>query len=268
MASYEKEVDGLQRLFEEVQTDDEPVDEKDPNEIDHVSIETYTSDTEQEIDESDSIASVTVDPNVKYFVGKDGTKWAKHCPSMNIKTAQYTIVKVFPGANHTLKHLVTPLDIFGSLFRDEIRNIIVESTNIKITSVQDRYSRERDCRPTTLIEIKASLGLLYLTGVRKINHLNVNDMWRADGTGIEASRHIIDINRFKFLLQCLRFDNIHTREERKQVDKLAPLRQIFDEFVRCFKSAYRHSELVTIDEKLEAFRVKCSFRQYMPKKAK
>ncbi|KAJ8930165.1 hypothetical protein NQ314_017061 [Rhamnusium bicolor] len=67
-------------------------------------------------------------------------------------------------------------------------------------------------------------------------------------------------------MNCLRFENIHTREERKQVDKLAPIRQIFDEFVSCCKSSYRHSELVTIDEKLEAFRSKCSLRQYMPKK--
>lgn len=68
------------------------------------------------------------------------------------------------------------------------------------------------------------------------------------------------------MLQHLRFDDIDTRVERKQVDRLAPIRFIFEYFVTNCKSAYTPFENVTIDEKLEAFRGRCLFRQYIPSK--
>ncbi|KAB0804070.1 hypothetical protein PPYR_01040 [Photinus pyralis] len=73
-------------------------------------------------------------------------------------------------------------------------------------------------------------------------------------------------NRFLFLLQNLRFDDMETRDERKRVDKLAPIRDFFDTFVSKCKLAYSPFENVTIDEKLEAFRGRCAFRQYIPSK--
>lgn len=50
------------------------------------------------------------------------------------------------------------------------------------------------------------------------------------------------------------------------LDKLAPIRDLFDEIVASFKKYYSPSQFVTIDEKLEAFRGRCSFRQYIPSK--
>ncbi|XP_031338368.1 piggyBac transposable element-derived protein 4-like [Photinus pyralis] len=70
----------------------------------------------------------------------------------------------------------------------------------------------------------------------------------------------------KFILRALRFDNVNDREFRKQFDKLAPIREIFDDFVYRCKTNYNVSELVTIDEMLESFRGRCAFRQYIPNK--
>jgi hypothetical protein len=64
----------------------------------------------------------------------------------------------------------------------------------------------------------------------------------------------------------MRFDNIHTRNERKLVDKLAPIRQVFDRFVQSCIDNYTISEYAKIDEKLEAFRGRCGFKQYIPSK--
>jgi len=47
---------------------------------------------------------------------------------------------------------------------------------------------------------------------------------------------------------------------------LAPVRQIFDLFVENCKTSYIPSEYLTLDEKLEAFRGRCSFKQYIPNK--
>ena len=74
------------------------------------------------------------------------------------------------------------------------------------------------------------------------------------------------INRMLFLLRNLRFDDAETRNERKNVDKLAPIRDIFNTFVNNCKSAYTPYEYVTIDEKLKAFRGRCGFKQYIPSK--
>lgn len=81
--------------------------------------------------------------------------------------------------------------------------------------------------------------------------------------GIEQFWLTMSQDRFFFLLQCLRFDNLETREERRQFDKLAPIRSLWDSFVENCKKGYSLGENTTIDEKLEAFRGRCSFRQYI-----
>lgn len=54
--------------------------------------------------------------------------------------------------------------------------------------------------------------------------------------------------------------------QRKAVDKLAPIRNIFDSFVQNCKNAYTVGANSTIDEKLEGFRGRCGFKQYIPPK--
>ncbi|VVC41854.1 PiggyBac transposable element-derived protein, partial [Cinara cedri] len=44
------------------------------------------------------------------------------------------------------------------------------------------------------------------------------------------------------------------------------IRKIFEDFVKNCKSCYKISEYATIDEKLQSFRGRCSFRVYMPNK--
>ncbi|XP_068203605.1 piggyBac transposable element-derived protein 4-like [Palaemon carinicauda] len=76
----------------------------------------------------------------------------------------------------------------------------------------------------------------------------------------------MSLDRFRFLLCCLRFDDKATREERKKVDKLAPVRQIFEMYVENCKKNYTPSEFVTIYEMLVAFGGYCPFKQYIPSK--
>lgn len=53
---------------------------------------------------------------------------------------------------------------------------------------------------------------------------------------------------------------------RRQTDRLAPIRYIFDTFVENCKANYSASEYVTIDEMLLSFRGRCGFRQYITNK--
>jgi len=57
-----------------------------------------------------------------------------------------------------------------------------------------------------------------------------------------------------------------TRQDRKKLDKLAPIREMFDGFFNRSKNYYNINPNVTIDEMLESFRGRCSFHQYMQNK--
>lgn len=84
--------------------------------------------------------------------------------------------------------------------------------------------------------------------------------------GIERFWLVMSQDRFLFLLRCLQFDNLETRDERRQFDKLASIRSLFCTFVENCKKAYTVGVNTTVDEKLEAFRGRCSFKQYIPSK--
>ena len=72
--------------------------------------------------------------------------------------------------------------------------------------------------------------------------------------------------RFKVILRFLRFDNTQTRFERVKLDKLAPIRLVFDEVVASLRNSYFPNRFLTIDEHMCRYRGRCSFRQYMPMK--
>lgn len=83
-------------------------------------------------------------------------------------------------------------------------------------------------------------------------------------TEIDFIHSTMSMDRFLFLMRCLRFDDINDRAQSKELDKLAPVRELFTIFVQNCQNAYTISEYSTIDEQLVPFRAKCPFRQYIP----
>ncbi|XP_035207098.1 piggyBac transposable element-derived protein 4-like [Stegodyphus dumicola] len=139
--------------------------------------------------------------------------------------------------------------------------IIAEDTNTFISCVRSNYSRIRDSRDTDGAEIKALLDLLYLAGIYHGNRVNLEELWRMDDFKL-----VMNLKKFLFLLRALRLDEINTRAERRGVDRLAPIRNIFEKFFSNCQKCYSLRENVTSDEKLEGFRGRCGFVQYIPKK--
>jgi hypothetical protein len=73
-------------------------------------------------------------------------------------------------------------------------------------------------------------------------------------------------DRFIELWVYVRFDNMDTRGHRRENDKLAAFREVFDIFTtRCIEN-YAPGDHVTIDERLVSFRGRCPFRVYMKSK--
>lgn len=44
--------------------------------------------------------------------------------------------------------------------------------------------RIRDAKDTNIIEMKAVIGLLYLSGSLRSSHQNLCDLWRTNGLGV------------------------------------------------------------------------------------
>lgn len=202
------------------------------------------------------------------FVAKDGvTSWKKHEYSLtNVRTRSKNIITDQPGVKRIMQNKIDVLDIWASFFDSSIMDLLVNCTNKSIGSVHENYERPRNAVPTNIQELKALFGLLYLAAVRKVNHVNTEDLWKTNGTSIEMFRLTMSQYRFKFLLRHLRFDDKETRNDRVTVDKLAPIRQLYDMFLQNCQSNYSVSEHTTVDEMLVAFRGRCSFRQYIPSK--
>lgn len=266
--SYKKEVERLVQLYNEVVTDEEldigdcDSDISDVEGNAAVQVEDHIS--EESGSEEDDLESVA------RYVGRDNsTTWSKHpLAAKTSRTRKKNLVTQLPGAVRNARQVTDILESWQLFFPDSMLQKIVKYTNIKINQVRPNYSRERDAKETDIVELKAFFGLLYLAGVNRSNHQNLLDLWRTDGTGVEMFRLVMGVNRFRFLIQMLRFDDISDtqRTERKKLDKLTYIREIFEEFVIYCKNNYNLGSYVTVDEMLPAFRGRCSFKVYMPMK--
>lgn len=250
--------------MEEDIEDSETNDIEEKNELDE--IETSDHDTSSEQDFEDTNDEEEEGHSKKYFWGKDGTKWRKEIPPRNIRTRSINIISHLPGSTKQAKNAKSAADSFALFMTDTILNCVVHCTNIYMKSIQENFSRSKDAKETNLEEMKAVLGLLVLAGVTKSRSLKLENLWDRTKLGIPVFNATMSITRFRFLLRCMRFDDINDRVERKELDNVAPIREIFEIFVANCQNNYSLGEYVTIDEQLLSFRGKCKFRMYIPNK--
>ncbi|KAJ4426169.1 hypothetical protein ANN_26978 [Periplaneta americana] len=114
----------------------------------------------------------------------------------------------------------------GLLFDDKILNLIVTNTNVKITQLSKTASFSNHI---DTVELNAFLGLLYLNGVFKSGNEDAKGLWNADGTDRDIFRATMSLDRFRFLLTTIRFDDPAERELRKENgDRTAAISEIFE----------------------------------------
>jgi hypothetical protein len=117
----------------------------------------------------------------------------------------------------------------------------------------------------TTLEIKAAVGLTILIGVMCSKRESLRQLW-SDVYGRPILRATMPLNRFQVFLSSARFDDKTSRIDRQQNDKLAAIREFFDNFVEKCKAFYVPSPYVCVDETLVGFRGRCAFRVYIPSK--
>ena len=178
------------------------------------------------------------------------------------KNKQNVLVRL-PGVIDDARKAETILDSWLLFIDESILNCIVEWTNQYIDHLRAEFTRTRDARSTNIIDIKAFIGLLYIAIAYCESRLNVEDLWDTSGDGIETFRLTMSLSCFRFLIRCIRFDNKKTREERRKLDRLASIQDVFESFVSNMQKWYSRTDNVSLDEKLKALRGHCSFRQYI-----
>ncbi|UYV85069.1 PLS3 [Cordylochernes scorpioides] len=217
-------------------------------------------------EECDSILTTVQMSSSNCFIGKNGYRWNKNHAIIG-RTRSHNIITHLPGLKGPAKPKPNcGIDIFNLFFTAAIIKQISEFTNAKIEEFRQRFSdltKSTYSNFTSEIEIRAFLGLLYLAGVYKSGHENVESLFASDGTGRDIFRSVMSVKRFLFLLLCIRFDNFKTRCKE---DRLSPIRDIFQTIIEKFQSCYTPAEYLTVDEMLVGFRGKCPFKIYIPSK--
>ncbi|CAH2009352.1 unnamed protein product, partial [Acanthoscelides obtectus] len=245
-------------------------DESDKEEENILTESEHNTESEQEVAESEEVESdedVPLDSS-SFYIGKDKiTKWRKANPPRNVKTRSHNIIIHLPGPKGKAREVKTEVAALELFLDDNILKTITACTNIYIEKTRQEFTRDRDARSTDEIEIRAFIGLLFLIGTMRCSRKNIHLLWdNSKGNGIESCYLTMSEQRFRFLLRCLRFNNINDRNMRKELDKMAAIREVFELFTNNFEKYFSPSEYLTIDEQLLAFRGRAAFRQHIPNK--
>lgn len=216
---YEAEESHIRKLVEGVLDEESNVEVGYESDLwsDHQSDSDHNTESEDNADPENTSDSAAGN-QVSNLMGKDGTtEWSTVIPTKNKRTRSCNIIRThLPCVRRGSKNCKSPIDCFQLFVTDDMLEIVVENTNKYIDTVSVNYSDhdKYKVKRTTLSEIKACIGLLYMAGVFKSNRQNLDDLWANDETGMEIFRSTMSLQCFRFLLQCLRFDDRTTRATR------------------------------------------------------
>ncbi|XP_066984701.1 piggyBac transposable element-derived protein 4-like [Macrobrachium rosenbergii] len=156
-----------------------------------------------------------------------------------------------------------PTRCFEDFFTVAILDEILTNTNVRIATQAEKYKNKTATVDKAMYnELSALIGILIFSGAKGDNDVTTKEMFSSK-YGPALYRAAMSERRFCFLLRCLRFDDHATREQRKENDKFAPIRKVWDLFIAQCKSGYTPGAHITIDEQLLGFRGRCPFRMYI-----
>lgn len=172
------------------------------------------------------------------------------------------ILHMVPGLTRYSSSRITKEEIssFQLFFPPPVMHTILKYTNSEGKRVFGNNWTDVDDT-----EMFAFIGSLLLAGVYRSNNESTESLWDSE-KGRPIFKAIMPLKRFKNISRVIRFDNKDTRSERRALDKFAPIRELWNQWVDILPKLYNPSQDVTVDEQLVAFRGRCPFRQYIPSK--
>ena len=96
--------------------------------------------------------------------------------------------------------------------------------------------------------LDAYLGLLILAGVYKSKDESTASLWDAE-TGRAIFRATMSLETFHVFSRVIRFDNRETKAGRRERDKLAAVRTVWDKWVEHLSLLYNPGPNITVDER-------------------
>nr|CAI5821382.1 unnamed protein product [Callosobruchus analis] len=169
---------------------------------------------------------------------------------------QNNLVPGLRGPSGAAREAQTLLDVFLCSFNESILEKILIHTNTEIRIKSEKYKTAKaTTSQTSRDELLVLFGLLVFSRAQKDNHLSARDMFDYKMSG-SIYRATMSCERFNFLIESLRFDDKTTRTERRQLDRFAPIRDIWDEFICNCSHSYKpegaaHSECIYLASPLD-----------------
>ncbi|XP_021162792.2 piggyBac transposable element-derived protein 3 isoform X1 [Fundulus heteroclitus] len=195
------------------------------------------------------------------WTSKDGNiKWSTS-PQSRGRPSSANVIKMTPGPT---RFAITRIDEIHSAFQlfisPPIERIILEMTNLEGRRVfQDKW------KPLDRTDLNAYIGVLLLAGVYRSKGEATASLWNEE-TGRPIFRATMSLETFHMISRVIRFDNRDTRAGRRERDKLAAIRDVWDKWVEILPLLYNPGPYVSVDERLVPFRGRCPFRQHVPNK--
>ncbi|XP_032364125.1 LOW QUALITY PROTEIN: piggyBac transposable element-derived protein 4-like [Etheostoma spectabile] len=168
-----------------------------------------------------------------------------------------------PGpTEYAAEHVHDIVSAFGLFVTRQIEDMVVAATNLE---GQRRCATGGKWKAMDVTDLRGYLGLLLLAGVYRSRNEALESLWHEE-SGRAIFRATMPIKQFHAYSRLLRFDDRESRAARRASDKLAAVREVWDEWTRQLPRLYNPGADVTVDEQLVPFRGRCAFRQYMPSK--
>jgi hypothetical protein len=192
-------------------------------------------------------------PIVRYST----TPFPQRLRRRNILTQQSRVLSN-PATEKEAFLLFYNIDIVLQVLRETNRKAreVRRESHLLINSVTKEFTHD---------EIEAGIAIILRAGLDRDNFTSLQRLWdRTDSRPFY--RIVMGLQRFKFLLRCMRFDNFRNRQVRQATDRLAAVREVWTMFNDNLRNVYVPQEALTVDEQLVGYRGVIPGRTYMPTK--
>nr|XP_047129361.1 uncharacterized protein LOC124809345 [Hydra vulgaris] len=240
----------------------------DTEEVDENELVEDEESKKEDDDDDDEESEIETPVSGPVMTAKDGTKWA-NTPTIEHQVARRNIMQERCGPSRNTD-MLTILDTFKLFFTPEMADIIIRHTNKKANLTYATYNEKNPGKKQLvwknleLQELYAFLAILITSGANNSNTDNTKDMWQS--YSYPLYRAIMGISRFWNIIRFIRFDDANTRAKRMEMDKAAPIRDIWRMLNNNLAKHYKPTEHLTIDEQLYPYRGRIKFTQYIPLK--
>ena len=182
------------------------------------------------------------------YISKDGTSWSRIPVNMRSgRLPSCNVLRRRGGPTRFIENRVdTEVDVFDELFGPQTIEDIVSYTNDEAQR-QGHQSFNLTCN-----EFRSFLGLLLIRGVLKGKNEPIHMFWNKS-YGRPIFHETMPRNRFQLILRFVRFDDKTTRNARRENDKYAPLRALWETVTNNFTKCFFPKGSVTVDEQKPLF---------------